>query len=154
MRSLTVVVLAVALLFVAVPASAAKSFGLIPTLTKADEPKIATRAESPPEVPGEKPIMVLGLEAMSWFGPDASVAFAVTGKREIGGGWKAINGTFYAGYLIGFTEPDVSGPTVAHGGILQLAVGDIPAISVLLRPQDGGLLINPGFDVTLIGRAF
>ncbi len=151
-RVLTVLFVLVFILTV-MPAYA-DAFGIIPTLTQADEPKVDTAAESPPELPGTKPIIVVGLEAMSWYGPDASVAFGVTGKREVGGGWKTINGKFYYGWLVGFTEPDVAGSVLATGGILQLAIGDIPAISVLLRPQNGGLLVNPGFNITVIGKAF
>lgn len=158
MRRVLILLFVVALIVAAVP-TWADAFGLIPTLTKADKakkPPVVTASAVPaslPELPGKKPIIVVGLEAISWYGPNASVAFGVTGKRELGGGWKTVNGKFYYGWLVGITDGDAGG-NVATGGVLQLAIGDIPAFSVLLRPKNGGWLVNPGVNFTLIGKAF
>lgn len=145
MRTLTVVLL---LMFVAcvVPVGA-ESIGLIPTLTK-DKPKLtAPRADPAAQLPGQKNFVVVGFETFAWFGPDSAVGGAITAKHEIGT-CKTINGTFYAGGLLGFSETPGD---VAVGGFLQIQIGDIPSIMVLVRPDNGRLLINPGFNLTLIG---
>lgn len=153
MRWILTMLLVVAFILTVMPAWA-ESFGIIPTLTKADEPKVDTAAESPPELPGKNRITVVGMEFMSWFGPDASVAFGVSAKREIGGGWKAVNGRFYVGWLVGATEGDTSAPDIVTGGLLQMSIGDIPTIGLLIRPTDGHTLINPGVNIMAWGKMF
>lgn len=153
MRRVLTVLLIVGFILTGVGAHA-ETFGLIPKLARADEPKVETRAESLPELPGKKDITVIGFEALSWYGPDASVAFAVSGKRELGGGWKRVNGRFYVGWLAGIAESGDNSGNFVTGGILQLAIGEIPAISVLVRPENGSTLINPGINFTLFGTMF
>lgn len=153
MRRLLTFVFIVTLVLLAT-VSYAETFGLIPTLAKADKPKVETRAESAPELPGKANVTVVGLEALSWYGSDAAVAFAVTGKREIGGGWKRVDGRFYVGWLAGISESGDSAGNFVTGGIVQLAIGEIPALSVLVRPEDGGVKINPGINFTLFGTMF
>jgi hypothetical protein len=56
----------------------AESIGIIPTLTKADEPRVAETAAAPGDLPEQKPLTVIGLEMMSWFGPDSAAALGVS----------------------------------------------------------------------------
>ena len=139
--------MAVMMLLVMATMVSADSIGLIPTLTR-DKPTLTTpRVEGPAQLPGQKSFVVLGFDTFAWFGPDSTVGGAVTAKHQIGS-CRTINGKFYAGGLIGFSETPSE---VAMGGFLQVQIGEIPSIMVLIRPHDGGFLINPGFNLTLIG---
>lgn len=154
-RMAVILIVVVAFVLLSSTAWAAETFGIVPTLARADQPIVDTQAESPVELPGETPIIVLGLEFMSWFGPDASVGYGLTAKHEIGGGWDPVDGKFFCGWLVGITEPGTEdGTNIATGAILELAIGEIPAISVLFRLDDGDLLLNPGVNVTLFGAMF
>lgn len=146
MRRLTLVVAIGVVLLALGTVAYADSWGLVPSLTRDKVKGVDTRADSPPELPGQKAFLVLGLETYAWFGPEPALGGAVSVKKKIGSS-KKINGTFYGGALVGFSDGKEG---VIGGGFLELQIGEIPSIAVLVRREGKSWLINPGFAVNLI----
>lgn len=103
---------------------------------------------------GEKaavPSTIVGLEGYSLFGKDAGAAAVLTGKRQVGQ-WKAVQ--FNAGGLVGLAAPVASGDSALIFGVVgEAEAAKIGGIVLVLR-ADGGLRVNPGFKLNVVGWSF
>jgi len=145
-----VLLLTFVLVFVCLPLHVhADVWGLGPTLVGAEKKMLLPTAQKAPV-----PSNIVGLEGYSLWGPDAGAAAAVNWKRTVGTATvKGHQLDFRVGVLAGvITEGTGTGPLIGAFGEVEAA--KIGGLVVVLRVDNGKLMVNPGFKLNVVSVSF